>query len=203
MHCSRSRAVRSMGWLSLGVAAALGSAGPAAATIPDAAGVFHGCHAAGTGALRLVEPETPCADGEASVTWGGAPAEPLRLQAVGHGGPLPANDWVDVPDAAVGVPQGTAACIASFTGFLLHHGGTTRAEARIILRTASDVLPLAAALTFFQAGDELPPGSVASVPFAMQSLFSPLDGDVTVVPQVLAADDTWIMGDPSVLLVSC
>ncbi len=144
MRLSRSRAVRSMGWLSLGVAAALGSVGSAAATIPDAAGAFHGCHAKGTGVLRLVEPETACAEGESPVTWAGGQAAPVRLQGVGRGGPLPANEWTDVPDGAVDVPQGTTACIASFTGFLLHHGGTTRAEARIILRTASDVLPLAA-----------------------------------------------------------
>jgi hypothetical protein len=184
------------------VAVLVGFAAPVAAAIPDAAGVFHGCHAAGSGALRLVEPDATCGPDEASVSWSLAPVA-VRLQGIGHGGPVPANAWTDVPDAAVRLEATTTACSATYTGFLVHHGGTTRATVQLAFRPDSGpLLPFPGEITVMVAGEPTMSGAVASVPVTVQALFSPPTGG-TVVPRVLAADDSWVVGDPSVLLVAC
>jgi len=41
------------------------------------------------------------------------------------------------------------------------------------------------------------------MPFALQGLFVVPEGGATIVAQVSVADETWVMGDPSVLLVGC
>jgi hypothetical protein len=53
------------------VTGALLIGGVAYATIPDSAGVFHGCYVKKTGALRLIDPtsEMHCASSEVGVQW--------------------------------------------------------------------------------------------------------------------------------------
>ena len=57
--------------LTSSLVAALAVGGIAWATIPDSAGVLHGCYNTTTGALRVIDPSKgqTCASGEAALSW--------------------------------------------------------------------------------------------------------------------------------------
>jgi hypothetical protein len=66
MHKLFGRAGRRLAFVAI---LALAGAGIAFATIPDSAGVVHGCYSAKNGALRVIDSTAKCASGELPLNW--------------------------------------------------------------------------------------------------------------------------------------
>ena len=92
--------------------ALLGAATVAWATIPDGAGVFHGCYQQQNGQLRVVESAGDCNSSETAIFWNqtGPVGSPGPAGPAGPPGPAGADgaDGADGTDGAPGPPGGVS-----------------------------------------------------------------------------------------------